>query len=155
MGNKSKGNQPKIRSQQGNPPRLLVNGAMVQQTKMESHRGPIPSAAEMERYAQINPTLPDRIMSMAEIQSKHRQTIEKIAVADAGKQRTLGTLCATFLGLAAITSGTVCILAGYSAYGIAAILGTIATLAGTFIYGTISNKNERIQKWKEVQPPSN
>ncbi len=154
MGNKSKGNQPKIRSQQGNPPHLLVNGAMVQQTKMESHRGPIPSATEMERYAQIDPTLPDRIMTMAENQSEHRQIIEKKAVSAAEKQRTLGTLCATVLGLAAIVSGTVCILAGYSAYGIAAILGTIATLAGAFIYGTNSNKKERMQKWKEVQPPN-
>ena len=154
MGNKSKSNQPKIRNQQGTSAGSLANGAIVRQTKMESHRGPIPSAAEMERYAQINPTLPDRIMSMVESQSEHRQIIEKIAVTDAGKQRTLGTVCAAAIGLAAIAGGTACIIAGYSAEGIVSILGTIVTLAGAFIYGTNSNKKERMQKWKEVQPPN-
>lgn len=119
-----------------------------------SYQGPIPPAAEMERYAQISLTLPDRIMSMAEIQSEHRQTIEKIAIADAGKQRTLGTVCATAIGLAAIAGGTACIIAGYSAEGIVSILGTIVALAGAFIYGTNSNRKERMQKWKEVQPPN-
>lgn len=150
MGNKSKrNNKNTIAALQGHN----AGGATIPVRRtFQSYSGPIPPAAEMERYAAINPDLPTKILDLTAKQSAHRQVIEKVAISDAGKQRKLGTFCATFLGSLAIIGGVICIVTGHSAEGLTSIVGSIATLAGTFIYGTQSTKKERTEKWKEIQP---
>lgn len=138
MGNKSRRNHP----------------LATQQTTIikQSYSGPLPLAAEMERYANIDPTLPDRIMSLAEQQSIHRQRLENMAMASSDYQRRRGSYCATTIALSSIAGGVWCITQGYSAQGLAAILVPIAALAGAFIYGTKSEKKEHIEKWRQVEP---
>ena len=70
----------------------VVTKAQITAVTSQTYQGPIPPASEMQKYAAINPELPMRIMAMAEKQSAHRQEIEKIAVAESFKQKSVQTL---------------------------------------------------------------
>lgn len=140
MGNKSK------RSNNSN------NMVVRQTTIAQSYSGPLPLAAEMERYACIDPTLPDRIMSLAEQQSAHRQSLERMALAASDIQRQRGSYCATAIALVTVVGGVWCISLGHRIEGLASIITPIAILAGVFIYGTRSEKKEHIEKWRQIEP---
>ena len=75
MGGKSKkSNAPAIK--QGRfLPQHNDNQSIVTREYREMYQGPIPPASEMSRYAQIDPSLPSRILAMAEKQSEHRQNM--------------------------------------------------------------------------------
>ena len=77
--------------------------------KTEYH-WPIPPASELANYNNIQSWFTDRILSMAENQSKHRMELEKIAINSQLKQSErwqifwlavaiFGFICATALGL--------------------------------------------------------
>ncbi len=48
----------------------------------ESHRGPLPSAKEFQRYDQALPGAADRILAMAEREQTHRHAIEHHVVTE-------------------------------------------------------------------------
>ncbi|MEO5339600.1 MAG: DUF2335 domain-containing protein [Magnetococcus sp. MYC-9] len=71
-------------------------GIAILSTRTQSMwRSPIPPAAEMAAYSAIDPSLPDRIMTMAERQSAHRHTLElrQMGVSEK-KTETLGHIVA-------------------------------------------------------------
>lgn len=62
--------------------------------------GPIPPPAVIEGYERILPGSADRILKMAEEQSKHRQELEKKAIAEDLKQSRRGQLFGFIIALA-------------------------------------------------------
>lgn len=116
-----------------------------------SVQGPLPSAAEMRGYAEINPELPLRIMAMAEKQSGHRQTLEKKAVEAQIRSQRLGQFFAFFLGLGGIVSATITSIYGPWYSGLPQFATAFGVLIWAFIRGTKSNREERERKWFEAR----
>lgn len=54
----------------------------------------------------------------------------------------------TFLGLTGIGASTYIATMGYSLVGLAGVVFSLATLAGVFVYGKYSNKQEMLEKQK-------
>ena len=121
--------------------------ATHQKVAVTAYMGPIPTASEMLRYEEACPGLPDRIMAMAEQQSKHRQEVERIAIKASSRNSTLGVIFAFILAVSTLAAGVYCIKIGEK------ILGTsigglgLASIVGAFIHGTRSNRAERKEKY--------
>ncbi|MFQ7172706.1 MAG: DUF2335 domain-containing protein [Thomasclavelia ramosa] len=52
----------------------------MQEITSVSYSGPIPHPSDFEQYERVLPGAADRILTMAENQSAHRQTLEKAAI---------------------------------------------------------------------------
>lgn len=102
--------------------------------------GPIPPPGILKAYESAFPGAADRIIKMAEEQSKHRQYIEKKEVDTESRDSLLGILSALAIGGAIIVCGTRIVMNVPNISG--AIAGTllnlvgIATIIGTFLKGT-------------------
>ena len=111
-----------------------------------TYSGPIPDANQLGRYEQVSPGAADRIISMAEKQSAHRQEIEKIVVNSGAKNSTMGVVFAFIIGIIAISGGVFLASSGHEISG-SVIGGTgLIGLVSVFVYGTRSNKNERAER---------
>ena len=71
-----------------------------------SHSGPIPDPETLERYDSIIPNGAERIMIMAEEQSKHRRAIETKVVGEQTKSSKRGQIFAALLAVLLIAAGT-------------------------------------------------
>jgi len=99
----------------------------------------------------------ERSLALFEDQSRHRMVLEKRVVTWDIVQSVLGLIAATIIALAPIGGGVYIAASGYSVAGIAAIITALGALAGTFVYGTKSRKEERTQKARrqnELRDPS-
>jgi uncharacterized membrane protein len=112
------------------------------------HQGPLPSPEMLAQYDNICPGAADRIISMAEGQAAHRQSIEGIVIRSRARDSFWGIVFAFLLALATIISGTHVILNGFVFPG--TLLGTagLVGLVGVFIYGTRESRKEREQKMR-------
>lgn len=106
--------------------------------------GPIPPPNIMRGYEEILPGAADRILSMAERQSQHRQDMEKKIVEAEARDSYHGVWFAFIMGMTSLACGTAVALLIREGSGVimgsifgAAGLGTIIT---AFIKGTRSNK---------------
>lgn len=116
-----------------------------------SYRGPLPPPELFIQYEQILPGAADRILTMAEKQSQHRQTKELIQVKSESRDSLLGIICALIIGLSVIAGGVCIAIIGKQPWPGAAFGATsIAGLVGVFIYGTQSNKRQS-QNEKEIK----
>jgi len=105
--------------------------------------GPIPDAGQLEHYERICPGLADRIISMAEKQSEHRQYLEKTVVKSGVRDSLLGIISGFAIGIVTVVSGALLIYSGHDIAG-AVFSGTGLTgLVGVFVYGTRSSRAER------------
>lgn len=118
-------------------------------TTRTHYRGPIPPPELLRGYDEVLLGAAKRIFEMTENQQSHRMELEKLVISSNTKDAHLGVIFAFILGLVVISGGILMILMDKGA-----VLGTIfsfaglATLLGTFIYGTRSNSQERIEKNK-------
>lgn len=119
------------------------------QTIAEFTLGPIPSPDNLIAYNEAFPNAAERIFAMAERQSAHRQTIERKAIFSGAFRATLGVVCAAVLCVLFLAGGVYCIINDHDAAGSAIIVTALASLVTTFIYGTNSQRNERVQKKQE------
>ena len=100
------------------------------------------------QYNQAVPDFAERIIVMAEAQSKHRQELESKVIESDINNSKLGLHYGLIIGLAAVIGGTICILYGHEVGG-SIIGGTGLTgLVGVFVYGSRSRRKEREQRFK-------
>ena len=110
---------------------------------VSSYQGPIPSPAMLQEYDLVLPGSADRIITMAEVQSRHRQDLESKAITSDIINARTGLHYGLIIGLAAIVGGCVCIALGQQVGG-SIIGGTgLTSLVGVFVYGTTSRRKER------------
>lgn len=118
------------------------------EVSVQRHRGPIPDASTLEAYEKTCPGSADRIIKMAEQQAQHRQNIEmKVIKSKSGDSRT-GIWFAFIIAMTGLIAGSLLIAYDKSLEGLLVILGDIVTMVGVFVYGTRSEKAERIEKDK-------
>ena len=118
----------------------------------EHFSGPLPPPDVLRRYDEIFPGLGERIVAMAENQSRHRQGLEKTVVegraANERRGQTYGFILAPLIGLGSI--GIIAI--GRSTEGLSIILGELAALVGVFIYGRKRQERELAEKRQALMP---
>lgn len=117
--------------------------------------GPLPPPEVLMQYNQAVPDSAERIIVMAEAQSKHRQELESKVIESDINNSKLGLHYGLIIGLAAVIGGTICILYGHEVGG-SIIGGTGLTgLVGVFVYGSRSRRKEREQRFKAETDANN
>ncbi len=111
-----------------------------------SYSGPIPPPDLLAKFGEIIPNGADRILKMAENQSKHRQCIEKWAVIGGTILSHFGVLCAACIALGALYFGSGLVQNGHTVEGSILGGGGLTGLVAAFIYGTRSRREERRQR---------
>ncbi|MBI5524271.1 MAG: DUF2335 domain-containing protein [Desulfarculus sp.] len=118
------------------------------------HVGPLPPAEELSKYEQVLPGVADRIVAMAEKEQAHRHGMQdvrtKAAIRDSGR----GVVFAFILCLAAIAGGSITAIVSAPLAGGAIALGGLASLAGTFIYGTRLKRSAKTSDQSPSKPSS-
>ena len=120
--------------------------AMVNQQQITAFSGPLPHPADLEHYNRILPGAAERIIAMAEKQSRHRQDLEsKVIVSDIISSR-LGLIFGFIVGLGGIISGAIIIILSGQIVGGLISFTSLAALVGVFVYGSQQRRKEREQK---------
>lgn len=103
------------------PEKLKQISYIVRQQSL--HSGPLPPPEIFKGYEDVLPGAADRILSMAEKESRHRQDLEKISLKGDLSSRTLGQTLAFVISISAIGAGTYMVISG-------------ATISGTLLSGS-------------------
>lgn len=109
---------------------------IVQKVVASSFSGPLPPGDAFAKYEEVCPGAADRILSMAERQAEHRQTLEKIHEETVGRNSKMGIICAAGLAFSVLVGGVWCILAGHDWAGGIVVGLDLVSLCGVFVYGT-------------------
>lgn len=96
-------------------------------------QGPIPPPAVLDGYEKTCPGAADRIITMAENQSAHRQELEREIVSAQVNNEKVGMHYAFFLSFALMVLGFILLLKGKSTAGYFAIFGPAIFQAGSYI----------------------
>ena len=110
-----------------------------------SFSGPIPPPNIIKGYEEILPGSADRIIAMAENQSKHRQKMEEIKFRSESRDGLLGIIFAFVLGISCIIVAAIIVILVPKSAG--AIFGSLLGITGigsiiaTFITSTHSHSN--------------
>ena len=127
--------------------RKEVNSVKTQVAVTEyRHFGPIPDPMTLKGYNDICPGAADRVIAMAENQSRHRREMEKIVIQSRSSDSKMGIICGFIIALVTIGSGTYVISNGYVWSGTFLGSAGLVGIVSAFIYGTRSNRKEREQK---------
>ncbi len=100
----------------------------------------------LSKYNEIIPNGAERIMAMAEKQQVHRQGLESHVVRSNTSNQRLGVVLGFILAMSVAAGGFWLIHEGKSGSGIAAVIASIGTPAGIFIWGRVKQEQERREK---------
>ena len=125
----------------------------MQVSRQYSFSGPIPPPEVLEKYNQALPGAAERILSMAEQQSHHRQSIETKVIDSNIFVQKLGPFLGFIVAMTAVVGGIVLILKGKDGYGLASIIAPLAGLAGVFLYGKQQQRKDLDDKAQGFIPP--
>ncbi|MGH9691365.1 MAG: DUF2335 domain-containing protein [Candidatus Acidiferrales bacterium] len=114
--------------------------------------GPIPPPDILIKYNEAVPGAADRIITMAENQSKHRQGLEKTVIDANCRAQRNGSILGFIICMTAILGGMFLVYSGKSAEGLASIIAPLVGLAGVFVVGKMRQKKELDNKTKELVP---
>jgi uncharacterized membrane protein len=121
-------------------PNISVQAAKFQ---AEFFSGPVPPPSLLARYNDVIPDGAERILAMAERQSKHREILESQVITGNISAQKMGSIFAFIICLVAVVGGFSLIWIGKSADGLAAIIASLTALAGVFVYGKRQQRKER------------
>ena len=125
------------------PPQPKTSEILTQFTiAAQQLSGPIPPPEMLRKYDELLPGSADRIISMAERQSAHRQKLESDVIGSNIFSERLGMILGFIICLIAISGGIYIVIQGKSAEGIAAIIVPLAALVAVFIYGKSEQKKD-------------
>ena len=120
-------------------------------SRSESYSGPLPPPHVLKGYEEILPGMADRVMTLVEKQSAHRQYIESIAIKSGAQDSKWGIRFAFIISIFAIACGSLLIYFGKEIGGSVIGGGALSSLVGVFIYGSRQRRMERESKNKELQ----
>lgn len=137
-------NKEKHRSSDAESAPHTSNQPVKQASFTAQYQGPLPLPAHLEEFERILPGAAERILSMVEKQSAHRQEIEKTVIRGDSRRSWIGLFVGGFLAMTCIVGGL--LLASYGeqpAAGTTIATASVVGLAGVFVYGTHSRREER------------
>jgi uncharacterized membrane protein len=98
------------------------------------YSGPIPPADELIKYEQVCPGAADRIIAMAESQSKHRQRLEDKVIGGNVQNEKMGMWLAFIITVGLILIGTYLIMNDKQVIGFLAIFVPSLFQAGNYAF---------------------
>ena len=112
--------------------------------------GPLPPPEILIKYNEAVPDGAERIIAMAETQGMHRMTLESRVVSADIVRANLGLAAGFIVAMAFLGVSYFLIDGGHEWAGGA--LGTVdlVGLVGAFVYGTVSRRNERQERFKAM-----
>lgn len=123
-----------------------TESSSLTQVQAEFFAGPIPPPSYLARYNDVVPNGADRIISMAERQSAHRESLEAKVVDANVKAQAQGQNRAFILALVIVLGGIYLMATGKSGWGFAAIITSLASLVSIFAIGKSDQRKERVEK---------
>lgn len=126
---------------------------VVAEVTQSEFSGPIPPPSIIKGYEEVLPGAADRIITMAEIQSKHRQDMERKMIHAELRDSLLGILFAFVLGVGCIVAAIIIVIcvpenAGAIAGALVGVTG-IGSIIATFIKstrGTFGKQDDEVEK---------
>lgn len=134
-------------------PNTQITSVSVSHTSEERFYSPLPPPAYLRQYDEMAPGSARMIIEAGARQTNHRIELENTVIPAQVRRANYGLLCAFLLGLLGIGGGIAIALivptqAGTITGGV--LSGTtLVGLATVFIYGTNSQRNERVEKAKD------
>lgn len=128
------------------PPTPPSNTEITRVSQSVSFSGPLPPPGLLAKYNEVITNGAERIMAMAERQSVHREGIERLVIEENIASQKRGSIFAFIICLVALLGGFYLIATGKNGYGLASIIGSLATLAGVFVYAKREQRKEREEK---------
>lgn len=114
--------------------------------QQSSFSGPIPPPQFLEQYDKVVPGAAKIIIDMANNQAEHRQDLEKKVIGSDILNSRLGLVFGFVIGMTGIITGALVVVSGQVIAGLIVSGGTIASLVGTFVYGSQGRRREREEK---------
>ena len=111
----------------------------------QGFQGPIPPPQVLQQYERIIPGAAERILKMAENQSKHRHIMEKSIINSNISNEKKGLIFGFIIGLFAITVGLICTFLGQPLPGSFIGGGGVIGLVVVFVYGS-QKRTKNIKK---------
>jgi len=130
----------------GSPAQRNTSQVPSVRTELAAYSGPLPKPEHFERYEQTLPGAADRILQMAEAQSKHRQSLESLIVNSDIKNSHRGQTLGFILSVTGLGCATYLIATGQQGQQIAGtVLGgtALVSLVSVFVYGSTARRRER------------
>jgi uncharacterized membrane protein len=118
-------------------------GIVQSKTTSQSFSGPLPPPQVLAEYNQTVPGAAERLISMAEDQSKHRIEMESKALDAEIKRANVGLWLGAGICLAFLAVSGVLIFSGHDIAGASLGGASLASIAGIFVIGTSAQRAER------------
>lgn len=107
---------------------------VVQETLVTRFSGPLPHPDVLAEYGRLSPDLLERIVSRAESQADHRQTLEAIVVRGNTWMGKAGVIFGGTIGILGLLVIALAIYRDAPLEYLGGILAALATLAGLFLW---------------------
>jgi len=117
-----------------------------------SFSGPLPPPEILARYNEAIPDGAERIMVMAELQNKHRMSLETRVVEADIRRANWGLAAGFIVAMVGLIVAYLMVDGGHTTAGITIGSLDLVSLVGAFIYGTVSRRGERQQRTKSLMP---
>lgn len=101
---------------------------------------PFPPAAELERLKTVDPRLVSLLIESYKAEIDHRHAMERGDLEAQASLAKRGQIFGYSMALASLVAGVALVLYGASAAGVAALIGSVAAVAGPFIYRAIVDR---------------
>jgi uncharacterized membrane protein len=160
MGKKSKNQNRNQRKNATNtklpqPTKSSPNPAMTARvTRLEAHlesfSGPMPNPSLLKDYEAIIPGCAARMLSMAEKQAEHRQSLERIVIIGDSKRADNGLKAGFIVAIVGLISAVLLVVTGHDWAGFTIGGLDLVSLVSVFVYGTISRRSERAKKENQM-----
>lgn len=127
------------------------DGARSISTVIQSlgYSGPLPPPSFLKQYDEVVPGAAERIIKMAEEQAAHRRQLERQVISTDNIKSVLGTAFAFIVALVGLGLSFWAAIDGNPEFGTILGVGTLASLVGTFVYGTNIRHNAIKEKQRE------
>ena len=115
-----------------------------------TYQGPIPPPEMLAEFDRLDPGRAAKLLNLAEDQTRHRMSLEQQVIQSDIRRSWWGLISAFAITTTTVLVGGGVVLAGHDVAG--TILGGtgLAGVASVFIYGTLSRRQERVEKRKLV-----
>lgn len=122
--------------------------AVLQQV---SFSGPLPPPSILRQYDEVVPGAAERIIKMAEDQSKHRQELENAVIKSDISNSKSGLLFGFVIGMSGVIGSVVLVMTDHELTG--SVLGatTLLGLVGTFVYGSRARRRDLEEKREDTK----
>lgn len=116
--------------------------------------GPLPPAEMLRQYEDLLPGAADRLFTLAEKQSEHRQSLERRITASDIVRSYLGMACALAIALVGMYVARDIVLSGHQITGALFGFGALAALVGVFLKASSDRKEMIAETRKQENPPA-